>query len=76
MTDRKLKLIESLKNELARNKIQHVHLLLIKYRGQLAIRFTNVDNDTYKKALEEITNRYCESLYFVNATKTTVTYLF
>lgn len=68
------RLIEALKEELVRAKLQHIQLLMGTYEGMLVIRFVSVDTDNYRERLKTITDRYCERLALVKETKTTRTF--
>lgn len=69
--ERQKTLIEALRRDLVAAKLQHVQCLMGSYRGHLTVKFTSVDTDEFRARLQAITDRYCESLVPVKATKTT-----
>ena len=76
MTDKRLILIEAIKKELVEAKAKHVQCLVRfdKKNHQICIKFTSIDSPVYEKKIDEIANRYCESLMLIKQTKTTRTY--
>lgn len=64
-------LIVALQDELVKEKIQHIQLLIGSHNGQYIVKFTSVDNDNLRERLRAITDRYCESLMLIKETKTT-----
>lgn len=68
------KLFEAINQELVDNKLQHVQALFRLKDGRRCIKFVSVDNDQYKARVKAIADRYCESLYLIDETKTTLTY--
>lgn len=73
---KKSELFKAINRDIENSKIRHVQVLMRIYQNQMALKFVNLDNENYKRKVNEITSRYCESLYLVDETKTTQTYLF
>lgn len=71
-----INLFEQIKKEVKDAHIAHVQVLHTFKNGNICIKFTSVDNDYYKNKVREICDRYCESLYFVSESKTTMIYSF
>lgn len=75
MENNKLRyLVRALNEEIDNAKIKHVQLLIRSYENKPVLKFVNLDNEVYKSKINEITNRYCESIYLIKETKTTQTY--
>ena len=68
-------LFKAINKELKKNKIQHVQALFRVRNGRRCMQFVSVDTPTYKEKVKAIADRYCESLDFIDETKTTITYL-
>ena len=68
------KLFETIRNEIAENKIKHVQMLLVVHQGELAIHFKGLDNETFKTKVKAIADKY--SLKLVKQGKSTETYIF
>ena len=67
-------LFETIRNEIAKNKIKHVQMLMVVYQGKFAVHFTGLDNETFKSKVKTIADKY--SLKLVKQGKSTETYIF
>ena len=71
---RGIKLVKAINNELKIRKMQHVQALIRVVGDQFCIKFVSVDTEALKEKVNILAHDYCESLYLVAESKTTVTY--
>lgn len=72
---RRIELIESIRKEFVDNKIKHVQILYgVTSKRQPVIKFTSVDTPGLNAKVKEICDRYCESMYLIKETKSTLVY--
>lgn len=72
--DRRIALIKSIQEAVETERIKHVQVLMVGYKGRMAIKLNYIDNEHYAAKVDEIVSRYCESLEPARILKTTRIY--
>lgn len=71
---REAKFFQMVNGALENEGIQNVQVVIRSYNGKRAMKFLGVDTEWLKEKVKEIAGRYCETLQFVQETKTALIY--